>query len=75
VNRDLAEVSDGGAKAASRYTAERMVRNFREACSLPEDCRSIAAGAYFSCHHANHDIAEIVRVLDGCRDLDTIFAW
>jgi len=64
------------------------VRKITEACRLLEDhpfvgrtrdeirpgLRSIAATPYVVFYRVNNDVAEIVRVLDGRRDLDEIFA-
>ena len=73
---------------AGRNTADKIVREIGELCRLLEEhpfagrardevrhgLRSIAARSHVVFYRVNNDIAEIVRVLDGRRDLDEIFA-
>jgi toxin ParE1/3/4 len=73
---------------AGRRTADRIVREIGEACLLLEDAplggrarnevrpglRSIASSPHVIFYRVTNDAAEIVRVLDGRRDLDEIFA-
>lgn len=74
-------------KVAGRHTADKIVRETGEACRLLEDhpfagrsrnevwpsLRSIAASPHVVFYRVNNDAPEIVRVLDGRRDLDEIF--
>ena len=85
---DLSEIWNYYAKVASRRTANKIVREIGEACRLLEEhplagrarnevrlgLRSIVARPYVVFYRVNNHIAEIVRVLDGRRDLDEIFA-
>lgn len=64
------------------------MRGIGEACVLLDDhpfagrarnevrpgLRSIAASPHIVFYRVNNDVAEIVRILDGRRDLDEIFA-
>jgi toxin ParE1/3/4 len=84
---DLAEIWDYYVTVASPHTADRIVREIGEACRLLEDhplagrarkevrpgLRSIAAGPHVIFYRVTENVAEIVRVLDGRRDLDEIF--
>lgn len=85
---DLSEIWDYYVKVAGRHTADRIVRGIGEACALLEDhpfagrprnevrlgLRSVAASPHVLFYRVSNDAAEIVRVLDGRRDLDEIFA-
>jgi toxin ParE1/3/4 len=85
---DLSDIWEYYAKIAGRHTADRIVRGIGEACALLDDypfagrvrnevrsgLRSIAASPHIVFYRVNNDAAEIVRVLDGRRDLDEIFA-
>jgi toxin ParE1/3/4 len=84
---DLSEVWDYYLKIAGRETADRIVRGIGEACHRLEEhpfsgrardeiragLRSIVASPHIVFYRVNNDVAEIVRVLDGRRDLDEIF--
>jgi toxin ParE1/3/4 len=85
---DLSEIWNYYAKVASRHTADKIVREIGEMCRLLEDnpfagrardelrsgLRSIAARPHVVFYRVSNDAPEIVRVLDGRRDLDEIFA-
>jgi toxin ParE1/3/4 len=85
---DLLEIWTYYVTVAGRYTADKIVREIGEACLLLEDhpfggrarnevrpgLRSIAASPHVIFYRVTNDLAEIVRVLDGRRDLDQIFA-
>ena len=85
---DLSEIWNYYVTVAGRHTADKIVREIGEMCRLLEDhpfagrtrdgvrpgVRSIAARPYVVFYRVNNDIVEIVRVLDGRRDLDEIFA-
>lgn len=85
---DLSEIRNYYMQVAGRHTADRIVREIGEACRLLEDhpfagrarnevrpgLRSIAAHPHAIFYRVNNDVAEIVRVLDGRRDLDEIFS-
>ena len=85
---DLSEIWNYYVKVAGRHTADKIVREIGEVCRLLEDhpfagrardevrpgLRSIAARPHVVFYRVKNDIAEIVRVLDGRRDLDEIFA-
>jgi toxin ParE1/3/4 len=85
---DLSEIWNYYAKVASRHTADKIVREIGEMCRLLENhplagrardevrpgLRSIAARPHVVFYRVNNDAPEIIRVLDGRRDLDEIFA-
>ena len=85
---DLSEIWKYYAKVADRQTADKIVREIGEVCQLLEDhpfagrardevrpgLRSIAAPPHVVFYRVNNDVPEIVRILDGRRDLDEIFA-
>jgi toxin ParE1/3/4 len=85
---DLSQIWSYYAKVAGRLTADKIVREIGEICRLLEDhpfagrardevrsgLRSIAAPPHVVFYRVNNHFAEIVRVLDGRRDLDEIFA-
>jgi toxin ParE1/3/4 len=85
---DLSEIWNYYVKVAGRHTADQIVREIGDVCRLLEDhpfagrardevrpgVRSIAARPHVVFYRVNNDVAEIVRVLDGRRDLDEIFA-
>ena len=85
---DLDEIWDYYAKVAGQQAADGIVRRIDGACGLLQEhpfagrardevragLRSIAASPYVVFYRVNDDVAEIVRVLDGRRDLDEIFA-
>jgi plasmid stabilization system protein ParE len=73
----------------SRQTANNIVRKVAEACRLVEEhpysgrsrseirpsLRSIATKPYAVFYRVTNDgVAEVVRVIDGRRDIDEIFA-
>lgn len=85
---DLSEIWNYYVKVAGRHTADKIAREIDEACRLLEDhsfagrarnevrpeLRSIVANPHVVFYRVANDVAEIVRVLDGRRDLDEIFA-
>jgi toxin ParE1/3/4 len=85
---DLSEIWDYYVAVAGRHTADEVVRSFIEVCTVLEEhpfagrarnevrsgLRSMAARPYVVFYRVNDDVAEIVRVLDGRRDLDEVFA-
>jgi toxin ParE1/3/4 len=85
---DLSEIWSYYAKVASRQIADKIAREIGEVCRLLEDhpfagrardevrsgLRSIAARPHVVFYRVNNDVPEIVRILDGRRDLDEIFA-
>jgi toxin ParE1/3/4 len=85
---DLAEIWNYYVNVAGRHTADKIVREIGEVCRLLEDLpfagrardevrqglRSIVARPHVVFYRVNSDVAEIVRVLDGRRDLDEIFS-
>jgi toxin ParE1/3/4 len=86
---DLSEIWDYYVKVAGPHTADGIVRRIGEVCALLEEhpfagrprnevrpgLRSMAASPHVVFYRVNDDVAEIVRVLDGRRDLDEIFAY
>jgi toxin ParE1/3/4 len=86
--RDLSEIWDYYVKVSDRHAADQIVRGIGETCRLLEDhpfggrarnevrpgLRSIAVAPHVLFYRVKDDVAEIVRVLDGRRDLDEIFA-
>jgi toxin ParE1/3/4 len=85
---DLSEIWDYYVGVAGRHTADGIVRGITEACTLLEEhpfagrarnevrpsLRSMAASPHVVFYRVHDDVAEIVRVLDGRRDLDEVFA-
>ena len=85
---DLSEIWSYYFNVAGRTTADKIIREIAETSRLLEDhpfagrsrdevrrgLRSIAARPYVLFYRIAGDRAEIVRVLDGRRDLDEIFA-
>jgi toxin ParE1/3/4 len=85
---DLSEIWDYHAMVAGPRTADKVAREIHEACLLLEQApyggrardelrpglRSIAVNPHVIFYRVTDDVAEIVRVLDGRRDLDEIFA-
>jgi toxin ParE1/3/4 len=85
---DLSDIWDYYAKIAGRHTADKIVYEIGEACRILEDhpfagrgrnevrpgLRSVVARPHVIFYRVKNDVAEIVRVLDGRRDLDEIFA-
>jgi toxin ParE1/3/4 len=85
---DLSDIWDYYDKVAGRHTADRIVHSIDQTCSLLEShpfagrarnevrpgLRSIAAASHVVFYRVKDDVAEIVRVLDGRRDLDEILA-
>jgi toxin ParE1/3/4 len=85
---DLSEIWNYYVRIAGQHTADGIVREIVEACRVLEDhqfagrarneirqgIRSISANPHVIFYRVANDIAEIVRVLDGRRDLDEIFA-
>ena len=84
---DLSDIWDYYFTVAGRHTADRIVRRIGEACRLLEDhpfagrsrdevgpgLRSIASSPNVVFYRVREDVAEIIRVLDGRRDLEDIF--
>jgi len=85
---DLFEIWNYYVNVAGLNTADKIVREIGEVCRLLEEhpfagrsrdevrhgLRSIAARPHVVFYRVKNDIAEIVRALDGRRDLDEIFA-
>jgi toxin ParE1/3/4 len=85
---DLSDIWDYYSQAASQEIADRIVRNIAHACVLLEDhpfagrsrdeirpgIRSIAVNPHVVFYRVTNDRAEVVRVLDGRRDIDEVFA-
>jgi toxin ParE1/3/4 len=85
---DLSEIWNYYAKVAGQHTADGIVREIVEACCVLEEhqfagrtrneirqgIRSISASPHVILYRVMNEVAEIVRVLDGRRDLDDIFA-
>jgi toxin ParE1/3/4 len=85
---DLAEIWDYHVTIAGPHTANRIVREIGERCHLLEDhpfagrardevrpgLRSLVANPYVIFYRVAESVTEIVRVLDGRRDLDEIFS-
>jgi len=84
---DLSEIWDYYLKVAGRSSADRIVREIGAACRTIEDhplagrardevrpgLRSISTPPYVIFYRLRDDAVEIVRALDGRRDLDEIF--
>jgi len=85
---DLSEIWDYYVGVAGRHTADRIVRGIDEATRHLEEhpfagrarnevragLRSIVTGPHVVFYRVKDDVAEVVRVLDGRRDIDEIFA-
>jgi toxin ParE1/3/4 len=85
---DLSEIWAYYAEFAGQQTADKIVRDIGEKCRLIEaypfggrsrdeirrGLRSIAASPYIVFDRVKEEGAEVVRVLDGRRDIDEIFA-
>ena len=85
---DLAEIWRYYAEVARPQTADGVIRNIDKVCRLLEDyplagrarddvrpgLRSIAARPHVVFYRVIDDAAEIVRILDGRRDVEEIFA-
>jgi len=85
---DVSEIWDYYVKVAGPHTADRIVRGINDACRILQNhpfagrsrdevrpgLRSIAASPHVVFYRVRHEVAEIIRVLDGRRDLDDIFA-
>jgi toxin ParE1/3/4 len=84
---DLSEIWNYYVKVAGQHKADEIVREIVEACRVLEGhrfagrarneirqgIRSISASPHVVFYRVRNDVAEIVRVLDGRRDLDEIF--
>jgi toxin ParE1/3/4 len=84
---DLSEIWDYYFNVAGQPTADRVVREISNACLLLDEhpfagrardeirpgLRSIAARPHVVFYRVSDSAAQIVRVLDGRRDLDEIF--
>ncbi|MGI8853171.1 MAG: type II toxin-antitoxin system RelE/ParE family toxin [Methyloceanibacter sp.] len=85
---DLADIWNYYAGVAGHNVADTMIRNIGEACRILEDhplggrsrdeirsgLRSVVTSPYVIFYRVNNDTAEIVRVLDGRRDIEEIFS-
>lgn len=85
---DLVEIWDYYAAVAGRQTEDNIARDIAAACALIEDypqggrsrnelgpgLRSVAVRPHVVFYRLRDNVPEIVRVLDGRRDLDEIFA-
>jgi toxin ParE1/3/4 len=85
---DLSQIWSYYANVAGPHTADKIVREIGNVCLLLEDhpfagrardevrsgLRSIAARPHVVFYRVRDDIAEVIRVLGGRRDLDEIFA-
>jgi toxin ParE1/3/4 len=85
---DLSEIWDYYVEVAGRHTADRIVRGIGEVCAaldhhpfagrarneIRPGLRSIVASPHVVFYRVSNDVPEIIRVLDGRRDLDEIFA-
>jgi toxin ParE1/3/4 len=85
---DLSEIWDYYAKVAGRQRADMIVREINDASRLIEEhpfagrsrdevrpgLRSISARPYVIFYRVRDEVAEIVRILHGRRDLDEIFS-
>jgi len=84
---DLAEIWNYYVNVAGRHTADKIIREIGEACRLIEDhpfagqsrnevfpsLRSIVVSPHVIFYRVNKEVPEVVRVLDGRRDLDEMF--
>ena len=84
---DLDSIWDYYVNAAGRQTADNMIREITQACVLIENhpfagrtrnevrpgLRSLVAHPNIVFYRVRNDSAEIVRVLDGRRDIESIF--
>jgi toxin ParE1/3/4 len=84
---DLAAIWDYYARVAGRHTAEKFIREIGTACRVLEDfplagrsrdevrpgLRSVAVRPHVVFYRVANDRAEIVRVLDGRQDIDSLF--
>jgi toxin ParE1/3/4 len=84
---DLDEIWSYYARAASVSTADKIIRAIEQACRLLQDhpfagrareeirpgLRSVIAQPHVAFYRVNHDLAEIVRVIDGRQDIDELF--
>lgn len=85
---DLFSIWNYIAQAAGPRTADDIVRRIGEVCRLLEDfplagrsrsdirpgLRSVVSGPFVIFYRAERNMAEIVRVLDGRRDVDDVFS-
>ena len=85
---DLADIWNYYMDAAGRHTAEKIVRDITHAVELLRDhpfggraraeirpaLRSLAVNPHVLFYRVADDVAEIVRVIDGRRDIEGIFA-
>lgn len=85
---DLSEIWDYYVGAAGRHSADTIIRGFTEACIVLEEhplagrardevrpgLRSMAASPHIVFYRVRGRAVEIVRVLDGRRDLDEVFS-
>ena len=84
---DLTDIWNYYARVAGPHTANNIARRIGEACRLLEDhpyagqprnevrpdLRSVVASPHVVFYRVIEDVVEIVRVIDGRRDLDQIF--
>jgi toxin ParE1/3/4 len=86
---DLSDIWNYYARVAARDTANDIVRQIAQTCQLLEDhpysgrsrdevgpgLRSLTANPYVVFYRVTkNDVAEIVRIIDGRRDIDEIFS-
>jgi toxin ParE1/3/4 len=85
---DLSHIWSYYADVAGPQIADKIVRDINQACRLLDDhplagrarpdirpgLRSIAANPHVVFYRVTQDVAEIVRVLDGRRDIEEIFS-
>jgi len=85
---DIDHLWDYYAEVAGRASADKLLRQIAKIISTIEefpsagrlrneiraDLRSLSAGSHVVFYRLKHDRLEIVRVLDGRRDLDEIFS-
>lgn len=85
---DLAHIWNYYVEVAGHKVADAIVRAIGEACLMLEEhplagrtrdeirpgLRSVLASPYVIFYRVNADIAQIIRILDGRRDIDEIFS-
>jgi len=85
---DLDQIWDYYERVAGRYTAEKIIRTIGEIIATIEDhpfagrsrnelrsgLRSLATNPHVVFYRVAADVPQIVRILDGRRDIEEIFA-
>jgi toxin ParE1/3/4 len=85
---DLTDIWSYYAEAAGRRAADTIIRAIGETCRMLEEhplagrareeirpgLRSALASPYVIFYRVNDDVAQLVRILDGRRDIDEIFS-